>query len=102
MVPEITDEQRLAALEKAKEARRARHSIRVALKAGALDPLRALAMKDAAGMRVRVFLTSLPGVGGATADEALRVLGIAPSRRIGGLGCRQVERLTDWIVNREH
>lgn len=102
MVPEITDEQRLAALEKAKEARRARHSIRAALKAGTLDPVRAIGMEDARRMKVRVFLASLPGVGGATADEALRVLGIAPSRRIGGLGCRQVERLTDWIVNREH
>ena len=102
MVPEITDEQRLAALEKAKEARRARHSIRAALKAGTLDPVRAIGMQDARRMKVRVFLASLPGVGGATADEALRVLGIAPSRRIGGLGCRQVERLTDWIVNREH
>lgn len=102
MVPEITDEQRLAALEKAKEAHRARHSIRVALKAGTLDPVRAIGMEDARRMKVRVFLASLPGVGGATADEALRVLGIAPSRRIGGLGCRQVERLTDWIVNREH
>lgn len=102
MVPEITDEQRLAALEKAKEARRARHSIRVALKAGTLDPVRAIGMEDEMRMKVRVFLASLPGVGGATADEALRVLGIAPSRRIGGLGCRQVERLTDWIVNREH
>lgn len=102
MIPELTDGQRLAALDKAMEARRARHSIKVALKAGTLDPVRAIGMEGARRMKVRDFLRALPGVGKAKADRAMYRLEIAPSRRIGGLGRRQVKRLIDWIENNEH
>lgn len=102
MVPELTTEQRREALSKAMEARRVHHSIKVALKAGTLDPVRAIRMDDVRRMRVRTFLAALPGVGEATASEVMRRLGIAQGRRMGGLGSRQVERLIDWIKNREH
>lgn len=97
MVPELTYGQRRAALDKAMEARRMRRSIKLALKAGTLDPVRALSMEDVAGMRARDFLRALPGVGAARADAAMRGLRIAGSRRVRGLGCRQMERLLDWI-----
>lgn len=102
MVPELTDEQRLAALAKANKARRMRHSIKAALKAGTLDPVRAIGMEDVGRMRVRDFIKALPGAYTATADRAMRRLGIAEGRRMGGLGRRQTERLIDWIENREH
>lgn len=102
MIPDLTYEQRISALERAKEARRVRHSIKVALKAGTLDPVRAIGMEDVKRMKVRTFLAALPGVGEVTADTALPRLKIAASRRMGGLGCRQIERLIDWIENREH
>lgn len=102
MLPELTDEQRREALDKAMEARMMRSSVKTALKAGTLDPVRALALEEVSGMRIRAFLTALPGVGGTTADAALRRLAIAPLRRVRGLGCRQMERLVDWIENREH
>ena len=102
MIPELTTGQRIAALEKANEARRMRHSIKVALKAGTLDPVRAIGMEEVGRMRVRDFIKALPGAYTATADRAMRRLGIVESRRMGGLGRRQVERLIDWIENREH
>lgn len=97
MLPELTDEQRREALGKAMEARMMRRSVKTALKAGTLDPVRALGMEDAAGIRVRDFLRSLPGVGTARAEAAIRSLGISEARRVRGLGRRQVERLVDWI-----
>lgn len=102
MVPELTYGQRIAALRKAAMARRVRREIKDALKAGTLDPVRALSMDWAKRMRVRDFLKALPGMGGASADLAMRRLEVSPRRRIGGLGCRQMERLIDWIENREH
>lgn len=102
MLPELTDEQRREALDKAMEARMMRSSVKTALKAGTLDPVRAIGMEDVSRMRVRDFIKALPGAYTATADRAMRRLGIAEGRRMGGLGRRQVERLIDWIENREH
>ena len=102
MVPELTTEQRREALRKAARARRVRREIKDALKSGMLDPVRGLSMEGAERMRVRDFLKALPGMGGASADLAMRRLEVSPRRRIGGLGCRQMERLIDWIENRGH
>lgn len=102
MVPELTYGQRIAALRKAAMARRVRREIKDALKAGTLDPVRAIGMEGVKRMRVRDFIKALPGAYTATADRAMRRLGIAESRRMGGLGRRQVERLIDWIESRGH
>ena len=42
-----------------------------------------------ATLRVREFLLSLPGLGPARADRTMGELGIAASKRVGGLGVRQ-------------
>ena len=97
MLPEITEEQRREALAKAWEARMMRCSVKRALKAGTLDPLAALDREDAARMRVRDFLRSLPGVGVTRAAAAMEELGVSKTKRVSGLGCRQRERLEDWI-----
>ena len=102
MLPRLSDEQRRTALAKASEARMMRHSVKVALKAGTLDPLRALRMDEVARMRVRDFIKSLPGAGPVTAEKVMSRFEIAPSRRISGLGPKQMEHLVDWIRKREH
>lgn len=102
MPPELTDAQRREALAIAMEARRMRQTIKRCLKAGTLDPARALAMEGARRMRVRDFLRALPGMGGARADGAMERLGISARRCVGGLGPRQLERLVDWIEGHEH
>jgi guanylate kinase len=55
-----------------------------------------------AGLRVREFLTSIPGLGPTRAAAAMTRLGIAPSKRVGGLGVLQRRRLRDWLAEREH
>lgn len=102
MLPEMTAEERRAASARAAEARSARASLRRAIKARAVDPRAALADPAARRMRVRLFLTALPGVGRARAERAMAGLRISPGRRVGGLGPRQMERLTDWIDSHEH
>ncbi|TPW71031.1 guanylate kinase [Schumannella sp. 10F1B-5-1] len=51
-------------------------------------------------MRVRELLTSIPGVGPLRADRAMAELGIAASKRVGGLGVRQRTRLRSWMRDR--
>ena len=102
MIPRLTERERMDALEKASEARRMRGSIKRALKAGTLDPVRALGMEDAARIKVRDFIKSLPGAGPVTAEKVMSRFEIAPSRRISGLGPKQMEHLVDWIRKREH
>lgn len=48
-----------------------------------------------ARVRVHDVIRSLPGVGSAGAEKIIKRVGVAPSRRIGGLGCRQREALLE-------
>lgn len=52
-------------------------------------------------MRVRELLTSIPTVGPTRADAAMERLGIAASKRVGGLGIRQREKLREFLQRRE-
>ncbi len=95
--PQLTDEQRKAALEKAAEARRVRAEIKARLKMGSLSLADLLKTADedqtVAKIKVLAVLESLPGVGKVTARRKLDELGIAESRRLSGLGPQQRERL---------
>lgn len=51
----------------------------------------------AATMRVTDFLTSLPAIGVGKRDRILHELGIAPVKRLGGLGVRQRAALNAWL-----
>ncbi len=53
------------------------------------------------GDQVRELLLSIPNVGPTKADHVMSELGIAASKRIGGLGVRQRERLRVWLAGRE-
>jgi guanylate kinase len=54
-----------------------------------------------ATLRVRELLTSVPSVGPTRAARVMAQLGIAESKRVGGLGVRQRRRLLDWLIARE-
>ncbi|GAB4100124.1 integration host factor, actinobacterial type [Sinomonas halotolerans] len=100
LVP-LTDEQRAAALEKAKAARTARAEAKSALRRGVVTvgELLARAQEDEAVARLKVteMLESLHGIGAVRAQSILAALGIAPSRRLRGLGVHQRRALVDFL-----
>ena len=96
-LPELSPEQRAAALEKAAAARKARAELRERLKSkGATvgDVLRQGDTDEVIGkMRVSAVLESLPGVGKARAAKIMERLEISPTRRVRGLGANQRKAL---------
>lgn len=95
--PHLTPEQRAAALVKATAVRTARRTFKDAVARGdhSLAAAIALAKADAtlAGIPVTDMLTSFPGIGSRRAEGFMVEVGIAPSRRIRGLGQHQVAAL---------
>ena len=97
-LPQLTEEQRRQALEKAAEARRARAEIKQKLKAGTLTLSQVLASPsdDMVGkMKVSAVLEALPGVGKVRAKKIMEQLDISTSRRIRGLGDKQKQALLE-------
>ena len=94
-LPQLTDEQRKAALEKAAAARHARAQLREDIKTGKVSLEDVLASEDpiASRMKVSALIESLPGYGKAKASKIMDELAISPSRRVKGLGARQREQL---------
>lgn len=95
-LPELTPEQRSAALVKAAEARSERARIKMDIRTGKTDPARLALEPSGAAERMRVFefLTSCPGIGAVTARKVITELGVPESRRLRGLGPRQREMLS--------
>ena len=98
-LPQLTDEQRKAALEKAAAARHARAELREKIKKGEISLEEVLDSDDpiAARMKVSALIESLPGYGKAKAAKIMNELGISPSRRVKGLGARQREQLLEAL-----
>ena len=98
-LPKMTDEQRAAALEKAKEARAKRAKLKEDIKSGKLTLTKVLNSDDEITKKTKVLqiLVSLPGVGKVTAQKAMEEIGIAENRRIGGLGSAQKEKLIERV-----
>lgn len=98
-LPDLTPEQRAAALRKATEARVWRGLARKGLASGETDAREALASDDPVWRRmpVRLFLESLPGIGRAKAAKIMGGLGISGNRRLGGLGAVQREHLSSFL-----
>ncbi len=96
-LPPLTPEQRQAALEKAAASRRERAEIKNRLKnsgASIVDVLREGATNEVIGkMRVVDLLQSMPGLGKVRARQTMERLRIAESRRVRGLGIKQVAAL---------
>ena len=98
-LPQLTDEQRKAALEKAAASRHARAELRDKIKKGEVSLQEVLDSDDpiAARMKVSALIESLPGYGKAKAAKIMNELGISPSRRVKGLGARQREQLLEVL-----
>ena len=96
-LPQLTDEQRKAALEKAAAARHARAELRDNIKAGNITLEEVLNSDDpiASRMKVSALIESMPGYGKAKAAKIMDELGISASRRVKGLGARQREQLLE-------
>lgn len=96
-LPPLTPEQRQAALEKAAAARRERAAVKNRLKhsgASIADVLAEGATNEVIGkMRVSELLQSMPGLGKVRAAALMERLKISESRRVRGLGAKQVEAL---------
>jgi hypothetical protein len=93
--PQLTPEQRAAALVKAAEARAARAEIKARLKMGSMSLQEALDSDDnnVGKLKVVSMLESLPGVGKVKARRLMEDIGIADNRRVQGLGAQQRKSL---------
>ena len=97
-LPELTPEQRKAALEKAAKVRKERADIKRQLKAGKLkvsDIIKKADDEIYGKMTVKSVIESVPGVGKLRAAKIMEEIGISTSRRVKGLGPKQVAALKD-------
>ena len=100
-IPQLSAEERQAALEKAKAVRIKRAQVRDDLKNGKLSLQDVLAMKDdpiVGRMKVSTLIETLPGYGKAKAEKIMGELKIAESRRLKGLGERQEAALLERLA----
>jgi DNA uptake protein ComE-like DNA-binding protein len=97
--PQLTPEQRSAALAKAAEARAARAEIKARLKMGSMSLAEALGSDDVnvAKLKVVSLLESLPGVGKVKARRIMEDIEIADNRRVQGLGAQQKSKLLELL-----
>ena len=90
--PQLTDEQRTAALAKAAEARRVRAEAKELLKTGSLrlsELIERADSDDILAYKVERAIASMPGTGKIKAKRLMESLGIAENRRISS---RELER----------
>ena len=98
-LPQLTDEQRKQALEKAAAARHARAELREQIKKGEKSLESVLNSDDpiASRMKVSTLIETMPGYGKAKAEKIMKELQIAESRRLRGLGDRQRAALLERL-----
>lgn len=100
-LPQLTDEQRKAALKKATETREKRAELSRQLKAGKIkanDLIKKSEDPIVGRMKVSRLIESLPGFGKVRSKQIMEELGIDSSRRVGGLGSRQKEALQQRLA----
>ncbi|MCC6103491.1 MAG: integration host factor, actinobacterial type [Atopobiaceae bacterium] len=98
-LPQLSEEQRKQALEKAAAARHARAELRDKIKNGQVTLEEVLDSDDpiASRLKVSALIESLPGYGKAKAAKIMDELGISATRRVKGLGARQREQLLEVL-----
>ncbi len=97
-LPQLTDEQRKKALEKAAKIRKERAEIKKKLKMGNLKVQDILDRRNdevVAKMSVKSVIESLPGIGKMRAVKIMEELGISESRKVKGLGENQTKALLE-------
>lgn len=104
-LPPLTPEQRQAALAKAAASRRERAEVKSRLRTAQVSIVEVMQQgqrDDVIGkMRVLDLLQALPGLGKVRARQIMERLGIAESRRVRGLGARQVAALEREFAGRD-
>jgi hypothetical protein len=99
VLPEMTDEQRAAALARAGEARRIRAELKELLSTGSLTLEDVLVRADedplVAGTKVHAVILALPGMGKISTKRLMEDIGIAENRTLRGLGTNQRAALLD-------
>ncbi|MGO2113144.1 MAG: guanylate kinase [Pseudoclavibacter sp.] len=106
MTPVPPPVDRAAASKAAVAARRARAEVKRAITAGERTPLQVLDASADIGnvaehsLRVTSFLLAIPHVGTTKMTRILDELAISPSKRLGGLGAKQRERLRAFLLER--
>jgi hypothetical protein len=100
--PQLTPEQRQAALAKAAEARAARAEIKARLRNESLSLADALDSGDenVGKLKVVSLLEALPGVGKVKARKIMEDIGIADNRRVQGLGSQQRQALLEAVPSK--
>ena len=95
--PQLSPEDRARALAKAAASRKRRAEVKAQIKSGeySLSQVFALSKSDEAVAKMRVFelLESISGVGKVRARTVMERLNISPTRRIQGLGAKQLPAL---------
>jgi hypothetical protein len=98
-LPDMTDEQRAAALKRAGEARRLRAEVKQLLKTGSLsfaDVLERAEEDDLiAGTKIKAIIVSMPHMGKVSTNRLMESIGIAENRTIRGLGTNQRKALLE-------
>jgi hypothetical protein len=99
--PLLSSAERAAALRKATAVRMARREFKSTVARGGLTLAAAIATAKAddglAGIRAFDLLQCFPGVGPKRAAAMMEAVGIAPSRRVRGLGQHQVDALVGRV-----
>ena len=97
--PKLTTQERRDALKAAVAARRSRAAFKEEIKVGKKSWKDAFSAQDESikKMRVRELIESLPGVGEVRARNILERAGISPTRRVGGVGRSQYEKLLELM-----
>ena len=97
----LTDEERARAREKATAARSARAGIKKGLRDGTLTVAQVLQQgeTDEAVSRLKVteLLEATPGIGKVRSAAIMEQIGIAPTRRVRGLGQHQRRALVEYL-----
>jgi len=99
-LPKLTLDEKRKALQKAQEMRSKRAQVREQLKKGTLTLREVLERADdevIGKMRVAYLLQSLPQVGKVTCQKIMQEIGIHESRRVQGLGKRQIGALLERL-----
>lgn len=97
----LTAQERAAALEKAAKARTIRAEVKQKVKTGKTSVAQVIIAaehEEAIGrLKVSELLEALPGVGQVRAGVIMERIGIAPTRRLRGLGVHQRKALIELL-----
>lgn len=101
-LPTLTNEQRMAALEKATQTRKERAEIRKKISNGRMSINDVFTMSDNGNevvgkMRIMQMLMSFPTVGPIKAERIADSCGISHSRRVKGVGANQRRKLIEAL-----